>query len=314
MKAKWVLGMMVPILMAPSNGFAKAQDSEPNTTTAYNMPDGITSDSKRVTFQSWARQQDGESSGQHFSVDVETGAVRREGHIAEWIGWPSFTRDGKRVVFHARIGGQAELFIADLVEPNNMNEFSMVKRLTFGESYDFFASWSPDETQITFYGGRTGTPQIFVMDADGSNVRNISNNYVHESDPTWSSKGEITFESHIAGNADVWVMNGDGTNRRNLTNNEFEDRFGAWSPDGEKIVFSSDRDGDQDLYIMNRDGTDVRQLTNSDGTDHWPRWAADGSFITWVREAASGNSKVFMIKPDGTGEKQLTSNQSYHEK
>ncbi|NVJ97356.1 MAG: PD40 domain-containing protein [Alphaproteobacteria bacterium] len=290
-----------------------AQESSGEKPLAFNMPDGITADSKRITFQSWERVTEDRNTAQHFSVDVETGEIRREGQMGRWIGWPSFTKDGKRVVFHTRISGNAELVVADLAVPNDMNEFLTVKRLTVGEKYDFFASWSPDETEITFYGGRTGAPQIFVMKADGSNVRNLSNNNVHESDPTWSSKGEITFESHVAGNPDVWVMNGDGSGRRNLTNHPADDRFGAWSPDGEQIVFSSDRDGDQDIYVMNRDGTGVRQLTNADGTDHWPRWAPDGSFITWVRET-DDSAQVFMMKPDGTGERRLTNNRSYHEK
>lgn len=303
------IGMMVAL----GAGGVCAQEASEGKPLAFNMPDGITADSKRITFQSWETQPDGSNTSQHFSVEVATGAVRREGRIGKWIGWPSFTRDGKRVVFHSRIGNQAELVVANLAEPNNMNEFSEVKRLTYGESYDFFASWSPDETQITFYGGRTGTPQIFVMGADGSSVRNLSGNGVHESDPTWSAKGEITFESHLAGNADVWVMNGDGTNRRNLTNHPSEDRFGAWSPDGEQIVFSSDRDGDQDLYVMNRDGSGLRQLTNAEGTDHWPRWSPDGTFITWVRETEK-SARVFLISPDGMGERPLTSNRSYHER
>lgn len=278
---------------------------------ASNGTDGISADSKRVFFQSWVEGKDGKFSSQHFSVDLNGENVRRDGRVGRSIGWPAFTKDGKRVVLHTRIGGNAELILLDLAEPSNLNEFSSMKRLTFGQGADFFSAWSPDETKIAFYGWRTGNAQIFVMDADGTSVRNLSNNEARESDPTWSVKGEITFESNVSGNADVWVMNGDGSGRRNLTDHPAEDSWGAWSPDGEQIVFSSDRDGDHDLYIMNRDGSGVRQITNAPGTDHWPRWAPDGSFIAFSREI-DGRAAVHVINPDGTGDKQLTNRFSYH--
>lgn len=284
-----------------------------NDTVGSNGPDGISSDSKKVYFQSWVQGADGKFSSQHFSVDLNGENIQREGRVGKNIGWPAFTKDGMRAVYHTRINGNAELMLVDMAEPNNLNEFSNIKRLTFDKEADFFAAWSPDETQIAFYSWRTDVAQIFVMNADGSNIRNLSNNTARESDPTWSVKGEITFESHVSGNADVWVMNGDGTGRRNLTNHPSEDSWGAWSPDGERIVFSSDRDGDHDLYVMNRDGSNLQQITNQPGIDHWPRWAPDGSFISFSREI-DDKASVFIIKPDGTGEKQLTTRQSYHVK
>lgn len=280
-------------------------------TAGSNGPDGISADSKKVYFQSWVEGADGKFSAQHFSVDLNGENILREGRVGRNIGWPAFTKDGKRVVFFTAIGKNYELVLLELLEPNNLNEFSSIKRLTFDKKADFFPAWSPNEQQIAFYSWRTGVAQIFVMDADGTNIKNLSNNKARESDPTWSVKDEITFESHVSGNADVWVMNGDGSGRRNLTNHPSEDSWGAWSPDGEQIVFSSDRDGDHDLYIMNRDGTGIRQITNQEGVDHWPRWAPDGSFISFSREI-NDRAAVYIIKPDGTGEKQLTTRQSYH--
>jgi len=280
----------------------------------HHLPVGISPNSGRVIFQSWEKQQNGASVAQLFSMKTDGSDLRPELQLGVSAGWPDYTRDGKKAVLFARVksGQDAELLVLDLSDPNDLSSYEAVKRLTFGQDSDFFPAWSPDATEIVFYGHRGGdNGQLYLMNADGSNVRNMSNNDVHESDPTWSVHGEITFESHLAGNADVWVMNGDGTGRRNLTNHPSQDHFGDWSPDGEQIVFSSDRSGSENLYIMNRDGSELRQLTNSPEIDRWPTWSRDGNTIAFDRNTPAG-SNVVTIRPDGTGEKQLTKAVSYH--
>jgi Tol biopolymer transport system component len=280
----------------------------------HHMPTGITADGQQILFQSWEKQASGKSVAQLFSIKPDGTGLKRALQVGISEGWPSFTKDGKRAVLFARLkaGGDAELLVLDLATPNEIGDFSKVTRLTYGEDADFFPTWSPDGKQIAFYGHRSGEAQIYVMDADGSNVRNISDNGIWESDPTWSVKGEITFESRLSGNADVWIMRGDGSGRVNLTEHASEDHFGDWSPDGEKIVFSSNRSGKEQLYIMKRDGSDVTRLTHSEYTDRWPRWSPDGSYIVFDRNDGDKGSNVVLIKPDGSGERQLTEDRSYH--
>ena len=50
-------------------------------------------------------------------------------------------------------------------------------------------------------------------------------------------------------------MDADGTNIRRLTNDPAEDEYPAWSPDGQQIVFSSNRDGNEEIYVMDADGS-----------------------------------------------------------
>ena len=67
--------------------------------------------------------------------------------------------------------------------------------------------------------------EIYVMDADGGNQRNLSNNLGDDRQPSWSPDGKrIAFMSEREGNQQIYVMNTDGGNQRNLSNNDFDDK------------------------------------------------------------------------------------------
>ena len=147
-------------------------------------------------------------------------------------------------------------------------------------------AWSPDGKQIAYYSEVGGKPaDLFVMDATGSNTRQLTKTPEAEGYPAWSPSGrELAFESHTAdGNFDVYVMNADGSNVRRLTRDPKRDVAPAWSPDGLKIAFMSDRAGKEfNLYLMNLDGSGVEQLTSGE-TDWFPQFSPDGRRIAFHR-------------------------------
>jgi Tol biopolymer transport system component len=285
-----------------------AQDAK--VASVNNMPNAFTSDSQRIIFQSHVKSQAGKYTSQLLSMKLDGSDIKQEVVAGKKLGWPEFTADGKKAALFAEINGNYELLVVNVAKANNLSEFTSVQRITTHEKEDFFASWSPNEEQIAFYSHRKEPAQIYVIDQDGSNVKNLSNNSARESDPDWSSQNQITFQSDLAGNNDIWVMDDKGNNRKNLTNHPSQDHFGDWSPDGEYIVFSSDRDGDEDLYIMAKDGSELRQLTNGEGIDHWPLWSPDGKTITFAR-VVNGWGNVYTIHADGNLETKLTENRSY---
>jgi len=91
---------------------------------------------------------------------------------------------------------------------------------------------SPDGTRIAFQSNRDGNYEIYVMDADGSNQTNLTNNPADDMFPVWSPDGtKIAFMSNRDGNWEIYVMNADGSNQTNLTNNIGDDMYPMWSPD-----------------------------------------------------------------------------------
>jgi len=142
--------------------------------------------------------------------------------------------------------------------------------------------YAPSETRkapvppykIAFVSDRDGNQEIYVMNADGSDQTNITNNSASERDAEWSPDGsKIAFVSHCDGNQEIYVMNADGSDQTNITNNPANDYSPEWSPDGTHIVFVSDRDGNEEIYIMNADGTDQTNITNNPANDRFPVWS-----------------------------------------
>ena len=116
----------------------------------------------------------------------------------------------------------------------------------------------------------------------------------------WSVKG--------AGE-EIFVMNLDGTGITSITNSRGDDREPAWSPDGNKIVFSSERDGNWEIYTMNANGSDQTRLTDSPGIDLYPAWSPDGDKIVFTSKR-DGNNEIYVIKADGSNPTRLTFNQA----
>jgi hypothetical protein len=152
-----------------------------------------------------------------------------------------------------------------------------------------YPSYSPDGTQIAFRGDLdlaepSGDEELYVMNADGTNIRRLTSNGDFDSAPSWSPDGKrILFERAPAGTftpgveaqeKDVYVMRADGTHVRRLTDSPGIDEGPEFSPDGTKIAFSSARDGQQELYVMDADGSNPRRLTDNPARDESPDWQA----------------------------------------
>ncbi len=152
------------------------------------------------------------------------------------------------------------------------------------------------------------------MDADGTNVKQLTSNTAVDGLSDWSPDGsKIAFcsnrdgdlEIYREGDLEIYVMDADGTNIKKLTSNSAYDGSPDWSPDGSKITFTSDKDGDYEIYVMNADGTNVKQLTKNTVHDLHSAWSPDGSKITFASFDGS-NPEIYVMDADGTNVKKRT--------
>ena len=177
-------------------------------------------------------------------------------------------------------------------------------------SYTVVGNASCNPGMIAFMSNNTGNAEIYVMNADGSNPINLSNNPASDLNTSWSPDGQkLTFSSSRSGNHDIYVMDTDGSNQTNLTNMPGHDYDPAWSPDGTKIAFSSWRDtnletGTAQIYVMNSSGSNQVRLTHDRANYYRPTWSPDGEkLLFW---GGDGIMQIFVMNADGTNLTQLT--------
>lgn len=162
--------------------------------------------------------------------------------------------------------------------------------------------------KIAFQSDRDGNYEIYLMDADGNNGRNLTNNPATDSEPAWSPDGMfIAFSSDRDGNMEIYTMRSDGSEPRNLTLNPAADGDPSWSPDGQWIAFTCERESNFDICVMRADGSELRNLTNDVALDLEPAWSPDGESIAF-RSNREGNYEIYVMDADGNDPLNLTQN------
>ena len=160
--------------------------------------------------------------------------------------------------------------------------------------------------RIAFTSDRDGDWDIYVMDADGSNVTQLTHNDAPDTEPSWSPDGErIAFTSTRDGDWDIYLMNADGSNVTQLTDSSLGDGLAVWSPAGHRIAFASNRGGNWDIYVIDADGSNQLRLTDHAANDSYPSWSPDGRRIAFVSDR-DGNVEIYVMDADGTNVTRLT--------
>jgi hypothetical protein len=164
--------------------------------------------------------------------------------------------------------------------------------------------------QIAFSSDRTGNEELFAVNPDGTNVRQLttSPSGTENRRPSWSpDRAKVVFQSNRSGNHDIWVVNTNGGGvPQNLTPGSNQgDGSPEWSPGGARIAFDSNREGTWQIYIMNADGTGVTRLTNGPAANFRPTWSPDGFKLAFV-STRDNDFEIYTINTDGSGLRRIT--------
>jgi hypothetical protein len=216
----------------------------------------------------------------------------------QWIAFVS-DRDGSDEIYVMPTPDtQAEAAAADQTAVRLTNNGATDKDVPWALS----PQWSPDGTQIAFVSNHEGNPEIYVINADGSNQQRLTRNLATDTSPSWAPDGKhIAFDSDRGGNVDIYVMNADGSDAQDLTNSSGYDVAPAWSPDGQRIAFISDRTGTGgQVFVMRADGSSPINLSNSVTNDFSVIWSPDGGFLAFSREEPRGLFHI--MRADGSGQ------------
>lgn len=220
----------------------------------------------------------------------------------------SVSRGGTRIAFDSRRAGTLDIYIANA-------DGTDIQQLTGSSGAERGPAWSPDGTQIAFYGApsENGSHDIFIIDADGKNLRNLTSSPgVDDRYPTWSPDGtQIAFHSNAEGDFDIFVINTDATGMRALTNNDADDLGPDWSPDGTQIAFHTSLwDFLYEIAVLDLNTGQVRRLTNNNDTNTFPTWSPDGASIAYnAISSVDTSTNIYIMSASGENRRQLTNTQ-----
>jgi TolB protein len=178
---------------------------------------------------------------------------------------PVFSPDGSAIVYsHASETG-SDLYLV-MTEEN-----APARRISVGRGTDNAQpTFSPDGRRIAFTSGRAGHPEVYIMDADGTNAELLTSfdfgdkNY--RSDPDWSPDGRlVAFQSQFPGGRFQLMTISLRDRSTKLLTSEGSNEQPSWAPDGRHIVFTSTRSGRRQLWVLDAESGRMRQLTRTSG-------------------------------------------------
>jgi Tol biopolymer transport system component len=245
-----------------------------------------------------------------YVMDADGGNVKRltETDRNEW--WGGLSPDGSAIVFGRNYTDR--LSTSTGLRPHGIFILRPGEEpidLTDDSAWNSLPRWSPDGSRILFNSDRTGeTIEIFVMDADGGNVQQLTETGTSGSAGGWSPDGsQVVISATAPGreDRDIFIMNADGSGLTRLTEDPGNDSRASWSPDGSWILFDSDRDGDREIFLIHPDGTGIQQLTDNADRDDFASWSPDGQAIAFTSNR-DGNLEIYVMKVDGSGQANLS--------
>ncbi len=263
--------------------------------------------------------------GENHSQDIKLANgdgtfLRQLTHSDSTRNWfPAWSPDGKQIAYSSDRGSPREAYGIDLT-----GDYSVIK-LTKEEMA------APDFPERKLSPMVRGTGQVWIMNADGSNQRQLTFEGRNAS-PSWSPDGKtIAFNSTRTGICEIWLMDADGSNQRQITFNEPEEPgpfdnfikielhmhglyspeatgpinvFPTWSPDGKKIAFCSIRKDSYAIWVMDADGKNLTMLTRPENHEHpqsnCPSWSPTGDKIAYFHGINVGPGSIWVCDPDGS--------------
>ena len=172
--------------------------------------------------------------------------------------------------------------------------------------------------QLVFASTRSGIPQLYLVNADGTDLTQLTIMEKGACQPSWSPDGlQLVFISPCLGRADfletiynessLYIINADGSGLKQLTLSPGSDFEPAWSPDGERIAFTSIRGGFRQIYSLDVESLEVTLLTNTSSSieSSQAAWSPDGSKIAYMAKRV-GAYQVWSMNEDGQEAVQLT--------
>ena len=235
-----------------------------------------------------------------YIADYDGANARRVTTSRQLNANPNWAPDG-RALAYTTWRPNPDVFISFIYQ-------GVMQNPTKGVGTNYLPVFSPDGKQIAFMSGRSGNPEIYAMNVDGSNLRRLTNHPAGDSSPTWSPNGmQIAFTSDRTGKPQIYVMSSvDGSNLRRITVDESEADRPTWSPSINEIAFAARTSGAGfDIKVYDPNSGQTQKITFGEGTNESPAYAPNGRHLAFA-STRSGRTQIYTVGRDGKDLRQIT--------
>jgi TolB protein len=182
-----------------------------------------------------------------------------------------------------------------------------VRYLTRGDELVLTPRFNPSTQEITYMAYGQSEPRVYLLNIETGQREIVGNFPGMTFAPRFSPDGQRVIMSLQQGsNANLFVMDLRSKQTTRLTDTPAIDTAPCYSPDGSQIVFESDRGGSQQIYVMPANGGTATRISFGEGRHSTPVWSPRGDYIAFTG-LVGGNFAIGILKPDGSGERILTS-------
>ncbi len=293
---------------------------------AYFSPDGT-----HLIFQ---RAEKGDGCDQIYSMKIDGSELVRLSNGEGKTTCAYFMPDGRHIIYSSTFKASAEcpprpdyskgyvwaLYPGFDVFRANLDG-SHIEALTRSPRYDAESTIRRDG-RIAFTSLRSGDLDIYTMDENGGNVRQLTHELGYDGGPFWSYDGkkiiyrayhpqtEVEKRDYLSllkenlirpTTLDLWVMDEDGGNKRQVTRNGKANFAPFFFPDGKRVIFASNMDDPKgrnfDLYVVSVEGTGLERITYNDTFDGFPMFSPDGKKLVFAsnrHDAKAGDTNIFI--------------------
>ncbi len=242
-------------------------------------------------------------------MSVADGKSVRVGQGSEDVGSPEWSPDGRWLAYPATVAGKASLYIA---RPDGTGERALAEVVSTNSPLTYVGraiAWSPDATRVAFVSATPG-PETAAATGDPT----VITRYLYKPD---YEEGNTRFNDNRRRH--IFIADVQQGTVKQATSGNFEEHSIDWSPDGQEIVFISNREPNPDLFYnpdifaLRVSNGSIRRITATESAEFQPRWSPDGKAIVYMGtrrgltdlETDMEDTHVWLVGADGSQRREL---------